>query len=202
MYTPVYYVDPARIPKDPPRNKKRYFRALLDTGASRSVMGLNTARAMARARGERFMLQPSRRLFRFGVTTERSLGTMTVTIPTPSKPLTIVLDVVSSDIPFLLGLDAMLRHRLQPLVVANLLQIVPLGNGAGTVLRTEIVDGHMYLPFTPVSRTAAVFYSRAELLKLHRALYHPSARALFALLKKADPAKLDGETKRFSRKYS
>jgi hypothetical protein len=55
-------------------------------------------------------------------------------------------------------------------------------------------NGHVYLNFTVTTEDA--LYSELELQKLHRHLYHPSARNLFEVLRRADPRKLDCETLR------
>ena len=177
------------------RHRSAEFHAIVDTGAARSVVGLKLARRLLASQGEKLSLCPSSRQFRFGVDLRKSLGTMTIRIPTPSKILSISVDVVEPDIPFLLGLDSLDSHRLQPLTVVNLLQHIPTdGNAAGFCLDLIRLNGHAMLPFYPISRCASVYYSRATLERLHYALYHPSSRALLNLLRRADPEKLNPET--------
>jgi hypothetical protein len=53
-------------------------------------------------------------------------------------------------------------------------------------------NGHVYLNF-PVT-TDEIFSSELELQKLHRHLYHPSARKLYEVLRRADPDNLNSET--------
>ena len=63
--------------------------SILDTGASKSVMGLAVARRIFRSLGQRLQLCRSNRRFRFGVTAHASLGSVTVHIPTPGGVLSI-----------------------------------------------------------------------------------------------------------------
>lgn len=180
-------------------NQRRSVEALIDTGATRSVVGLRAARRIFRAAGTKFSLAPSRRRFRFGVDTHDSKGSCVIRIPTPSGVMEVQADVVAADVPFLLGLDTLDRHRIQALTITNKLQHVASESDPSD--RSWVVDlvrhdGHIFLPFVPVSAENSIFYTRQQLQKLHRSLYHPSAQKLYDLLKRADPDGLDSDTRR------
>jgi hypothetical protein len=87
------------------RVTSRFEGAAIDTGAQRSV--INLQRAYAQMVGPRVNLLPCGGLIRFGDVVCSSLGSMTADIPCPTGMLRVSVDVVSLDIPLLLGLDLM-----------------------------------------------------------------------------------------------
>ena len=159
-------------------------------------MGLPTARRIFQSLGRKLTLCKSHRSFRFGNTAHASLGTITVHIPTPNGVMSVNADVVSADVPFLIGLDALDENRLQILTVASQLQHVPVDDSTKSwrlpLLRN---GGHICLPFVPIREECVSFYTRVQLERLHRSLYHPSAEKMFALLRRADPDKLEPDTR-------
>lgn len=176
---------------------KNGFHALLDTGATKYVMGLPKAQRMAKAIGTKLNLIPSRRRFRFDITPHNYFGITTVNIPTPGGVMSLTVDVVGEDVPFLFGLDDMDRHRVQPLTVQNKLQRVDKDrDGVHCVLDLVRAGGHVLLPFVPIRNEFVSFYTRHQMERLHRSLYYPSAEKMLSLLQRADPANLDGETRR------
>jgi hypothetical protein len=164
----------------------------LDTGAQRSCIGLAQARAYCARHGLRFTLRSSARIFIFGDRIYKSLGALTILVPTPSGLLRLQLDVVPPDVPALLGLDVMDSRNLQFLSVSNELECVTAGWKMPVVRQL----GHGYLIWAPLSK---ICYTRAQLERLHRHLYHPSLGKL-NLLRRADPDKVNPETRRRSRK--
>ena len=170
--------------------------AVLDTGATRSVMGLPTARRLARSIGRKLDLCPSPRRFRFGVTAHESMGSTIIHIPTPSGVMSIQADVISADVPFLIGMDAMDANRVQVLSIDNKLEHIPLDpNALGWQLPLARKHGHICLPFLPIRDECVSYYTRTHLERLHRSMYHPSAEKMLELLRRADPDKLEPETR-------
>jgi hypothetical protein len=160
----------------------------LDAGAQRSCIGLAQARAYCTRHVLRLTLRSSSRTFIFGARIYKSLGALTILAPTPSGILRLQLDVVPPDVPALLGLDVMDSHNLQFLSVSNELECVTEDWKMPVVRQL----GHGYLIWTPLSN---VCYTRTQLERLHRQLYHPSVGKLLNLLRRADPNKVSPETR-------
>lgn len=195
----IYVVkDKADLPRAIKQGRR--FEAVVDTGAARSVVGLRTARRLARSVGEKLRLTQYRRSFRFGTTVHESLGTMTTIVPTPGGCFRIQIDVVEADVPFLLGLDALDAHRLQALSVTSQLEHVPIPSdnsiqSLGWRVPLKRRQGHLLWEFYPIRDAHEILYTRVQLEKLHRQLYHPSTEKLLNLLKRADPDRLDKDTR-------
>ncbi len=82
------------------------FIACVDTGARQSVIGKQQAKAYCKWHKFKFKLDPSTTCFRFGNRSYTSLGSLKIRIPIPNRSfLSIQLDVLSVDVPLLLGLD-------------------------------------------------------------------------------------------------
>ena len=82
----------------------------MDFGATRSVVDTKQLNFILRYIGRKTIPRiHSQRLFRFGDVTVRSLGLIEVAqqTPAPRRPIPILLDIVSVDIPALLGLDVL-----------------------------------------------------------------------------------------------
>ena len=93
----------------------------VDIGAPRSVVGLKEARRLYNRIGRRLRLTPSNRTFRFADSEHESLGTIIIPLETPPgiSTIQVCLDVVSADVPALLGMDVMDENSLTPCTVSN-----------------------------------------------------------------------------------
>ena len=140
-------------------------------------------------------LNSSHNRFRFADTTFKSLGTVTIPLAAPAgiKPIPVVLDIVDADIPALLGLDVLDKESLVADTVTNLLTkrtLLRLQNGQHRyrdewsipLLRSRSRHVYAEMDFTP-----STFFTRAQLTKIHRQFFHPSAEKLFKLLHRARP---------------
>lgn len=130
----------------------------------------------------------------------KSAGSCVIPIPTDLKLLVIDVEAVDIDVPFLLGLDAMDRHRLHVLSVSNKLEHVGVYPEDGWRTPVKRKGGHVYLDFIPATMQVQeyfneVLYSPAQLHKLHRHLQYPSSVRLYNLLKRVNPENLPPETK-------
>lgn len=115
---------------------------------------------------------------------------MQINVPTPSKVLRLRIDVVDAEVPWdfssalLLGLDKLDENHLQVLSISNELEHLDCPSSSWRIPLTRN-RGHVSLTFCPVGNTASTFYTRAQLQRLYRNLYHPSVSALMNLLRKA-----------------
>jgi hypothetical protein len=150
----------------------------IDTGAERYCIGLSQARAYCRIVGITMNLRPSNQTFVFGDQRCESLGTLQILLPTPAGLLRIPLDVVPLNISALLGLDFLYKYKLEYRNVEDVLYSVE-GDWSQPVTRQL---GHAYVTWDNV---VSNFYSKAQLQRLNRHLYHPSVGKMFALLRRA-----------------
>ena len=125
--------------------------------------------------------------------------------PTGIPPIWVSLDVVAADVPALLGLDVLYTHALLLDTFSNCLRkrivLDKHGENDGKNEDVSIIDewivpleryhGHIYAPFGFSTRT---FFTRPELVKLHRQFAHPSTHKLYNLLKRARPEEATPET--------
>ena len=89
------------------RSKTGFF---VDTGAPTSVIGRKELRIISQGNGIRNLkLRKSGNRFRFSNSTFQSLGQVDLPLATPCglRPIYVTLDVVSADVPALLGLDTL-----------------------------------------------------------------------------------------------
>ena len=168
----------------------------VDTGAPRSVIGLKSLKRILCKQGVRFpKLELSRNRFRFADSIFESLGKICIPLRTPPgvTPVPVVMDVVQADIPPLLGIDILDKESLIADTVSNRLQKRTFFNGqkgekeymdAWSVPLCRAESGHVY---ADMDWSNSVFFSRAQLAKLHRQFFHPSATKIFNLLRRARP---------------
>lgn len=178
---------------------RTFLGACCDIGAQRTVIGERQAKAYCRETSKK-SLSPSDYSFMFGDGLHLSLGSIEVRIPTPDGTfIAIEIDVVSADVPLLLGIDVLDREKLVADNVDNVIhsrrfgwKIPVIRRGAGARK-----SGHMYLVWNHSQllwNYSQLLFSRSELKKLHLHFYHPSARKLYNLLKRADSSSVSGET--------
>lgn len=94
----------------------------VDTGAPTSVIGLKELRRLANEYGRDLLrLRRSMKTFRFSDTTFESLGQVEIPLATPNHvhPIMVTLDVVSRDVPALLGLEMLDSESLIADTVMN-----------------------------------------------------------------------------------
>lgn len=169
--------------------------AVLDIGAAKTVVGVSYARQIARLSKRPLTLCRTGRRFRFGEQIVDSIGLCEIEIPTPGGVLSFAVDVVNIDVPLLLGLDILDRHRLQVLTLTNEIEHIPVGSGLYWRLPCVRHSGHIHLCFQPPTPAQRILYTESQIRRLHRHLHHPSARKLFDLLRRADPENLPPDTR-------
>lgn len=175
--------------------------ACLDTGATRTITGLQQAVALRKALGLRLRALPSKLRVRFGSGPTASRGRISIPVIIGNSSVYVPADDVPNDVPFLVGLDTFDRLRLTPDVVDNVLIHKPSGRRFQCIRKR----GHLYFvwPISPhpalsshQPQASTSFYTTAELTRLHRHFYHPPARRLYDLLRRANPRDSSPETLR------
>ena len=122
--------------------------ALVDTGAQKTVIGRQQAFDYFVFSKQKPQFTPTNVRFRFGKNIFTANNRIIITIPTPANPIVISVDVVDAPIPFLLGMDVMRAHHLQPLIINQRIEniverwSVPL----------TIDDGHLYWRWSPQTK--------------------------------------------------
>lgn len=134
--------------------------------------------------------------YRFGNSLQKSLGSINIRVPVlESMLISIQVDVVPSNVPFLIGLDILDRYQMIVDNVHNVLRCYSIECEIPLVRKF----GHIYLEWP---KQNDVFYTQEELRKLHRNFSHPSADKLYSLLKMARPWETDEGTRRILEEIS
>ena len=115
------------------------------------------------------------------------MGKIPIVISTPQNALTLWVDVITDNIPFLIGLDTLDKYSLQVLSVHNQLECVR----EGWKVPLERKFGHIYWDW---NSNFCTYFSRPQLERLHRHLLHPSTRKLYNLLTRAKPEQMTKHT--------
>ena len=171
------------------RTKEFFEGACLDIGAQRTCIGLQQANAYCHMQKKPFKLRKSLISFAFSDGVYKSLGSMEIRIPTPDNSfISLDVDFVKPDVPFLLGLDILDQHQLVADNIDNKLRSRALGWSMPIVRHR----GHLYIQWN----TNCVLFTRAELNRLHKHFWHPSSGKLYNLLKRTNPLDANEETRR------
>lgn len=172
-----------KIPRSNRYDRDREFcweGACVDTGAQKTVIGLRQAQAYCRYKGVKFKPCRNNNFYRFGVNLHKSLGSITIRLPTPHSFISLTVDVVKCDIPFLLGLNIMDKYKMYLNTVENVL-CFPEMNWKIPIMRKLV---HAYLQW---KNSDCTLYTRSELIKLHIGFQHPADDKLLKLFKQARP---------------
>lgn len=102
--------------------------------------------------------------------------------------LPLQIDVIDTDIPFLLGLNILGREKF----VADNVKDVLENRRDNWQLPIRRKCGHMFVEWGPCD----VRFSRSELQKLHLHFFHANVQKLYNLLKRARPDELNADTKK------
>ena len=175
----------------------------VDIGAPKSVAGKREInRLLATLGNHHRQIRPSSNRFRFGDETFESLGKISLPLATPrgAPRILVDFDIVQADVPALLGMDVLDREELvADTVFHRLAHRAAYDIEDGRKMYVDFwfiplkrsISRHVYAPVDPGIRTN---FTRAQLHKLHRQFYHPSADKLFNLLLKARPEQATTET--------
>jgi len=163
------------------------LRGCVDTGAPRTVCGKETAELFCKRINMPFKLLPSTTKFKFADQIAHSLGRLLVPVQTPAGTRSLQVEIVEADIPLLLGLDFMDNMQVMANTLENRLESIE-----GWTLPLTRYDGHIYLEWEDLYVT---MFSSAQLRKLHRQFFHPSADKLYNLLRRSRPGEANEETR-------
>lgn len=152
-----------------------------DSGAQKTVIGLPQAKSYCKFLGIKFQTKKNNKAYQFGIDRQKSLGSIQIRIPTPHNSfLPIRVDVVPTNIPFLLDLDLLDQGKMYFDNVKNIFYW-PNENWELSIVRKL---GHAYLEW---SKSDSILYTKTELLRLHRGFQHPSDDKLLNLMKLVGP---------------
>ena len=171
-----------------PFSSSGFLGAVVDSGASKSCMGIRQARALCKATGQSMSLRPTTVRFRFGSGPTQPLGIMDVNLSTPGGPVSVPCHVVKNDVPLLLGLDFLDENQLYLRNTRN-----TLCSENGWSLPIARAAGHAWLR-TGYVRHQSVYYTKPELAKLHRHFRHPGPGKLYDILRRTKPEDLSKNT--------
>jgi hypothetical protein len=167
------------------KNNLHFDGACFDCGAQRSVVGLAQANAYAPRSGQKLDLHARSFRFKFANAVFPSSGTIQYLLPTPEGYIPITLDIVDGEVPLLVGLDVLDRHRLVPNNVDDVLErrtARKTGTDVSNVVwRMPLVrrNGHLYIE--GIFRVCN--FSHSELQRLHKHYLHLSEDRLCNLLR-------------------
>jgi hypothetical protein len=116
------------------------------------------------------------------------MGTLEIRIPTPNGGfLPVNVDVISINVPFLIGLDFLDREGLNCLTVEN--KLTCLKDNWSVPLERKL--GHVYWKWDHDT----ILFTKSELQRLHLHFYHPSVRKLYNLIRRAKPHEATSDTR-------
>ena len=174
----------------------------VDIGAPRSVAGKAAMDQILGSLKRKFIPSAtSSRYFRFGDVVVKSLGLVEVALDTPQNApnIMVLMDIVSVNIPALLGLDVLDNESLYADNVTNRLVRRNVISRTSDGLEFEDTwhvpifrhDGHLY---TKMSFPTSTFYTTTQLRRFHKQFAHPSAAKLYNLLRRAGLQAVDSDT--------
>jgi hypothetical protein len=175
---------PSRIRQ---RKQLKGLRGCVDTEAPRTVFGRKAAMKICKRIHIPFYLSPSDTVFKFAGQTGKSLGQLLVSLRTPVGVRSLLVDVVDAGIPLILGLYFMYNIKVTTITLTNRLK-----SKDGWSLQLIRHGRHVYLGREQLHAT---MFSSAQLRKLHRQVFHPSAEKLYNRLKRARPQDASEETR-------
>lgn len=161
--------------------KSEFAGACLDTGAQRSVCGLNQAIAYNDIHPGSLKMVDSSVRFKFGEKVAKSIGKVSIKFPIDQfNHMDLTIDVVHVDIPLIIGLDILRSQKLLVNYVENTLQYCNEKISRPITFK----HGHVFFEWDQTE----ILFTREELTRLHLHFMHPSASRLFQLISRSDPA--------------
>ena len=168
----------------------------IDSAAQRSVVGVEQAKAYCNLFNLPFSpsKENERAIFSFGTHKHFGLGSLTVRIPVaPTHFISLSVEVVDTNVPFLLGLDTMERYKM--VLDTDKCTLSSKLEGWHISLRKKL--GHLYYEWGP-----NILFTELELMKVHRHFHHPDSERLYSVMSRADPERTSPEVLRALKQIS
>jgi hypothetical protein len=143
--------------------------------------------AYCKYKGVKFKPKPNGNKYRFGADKQESLGSIPIVFPSSKGNHELDIDVVSTDIPFLVGLDTLDSLGITADTVMNVLKCP--GDEWSLPLVRKL--GHVYLEWNDFHD---ILFTKEQLKRMHLSFYHPSNQSIVNLIKKGRPEQLDQDT--------
>jgi len=155
--------------------------ACLDTGAQRTVIGMQQAEAYIEFTGGTGTIKKvgSKTVYQFGVGKHNRVGCLDIRVPITAELIIIMaVDVTMLSVPFLLGLDTLDRYKTYVNNVTD--ELVCMNEGIS--LPTIRSDGHVYYSW---EWSPDILYTFPELVRILRHFFHASPERLYAVMRRA-----------------
>ena len=168
----------------------------IDSAAQRSVVGVEQAKAYCSLFNVPFSPSESnaRNVFSFATHKHIGLGLLTVRVPiAPTHFISVSVEVVDTNVPFLLGLDTMEKYKM----VLDTDKCILSSKLEGWQIRLRKKLGHLYYEWGP-----NVLFTESELMKVHRHFHHLDSERLYSVMSCAEPDKTSLEVLRTLKRIS
>lgn len=161
--------------------------ACADTGAQKTVCGLEQTKAYCRAHKQAIKLTTSPYSYKFGNGVRTNLGMPNIRMCIhKGRYSQFWVDVVDADIPLLLGLELLDKHMLVADNVENVL-VSKVHSWKIPIIRAH---GHLFVRWN----IRKIMYTRSALEQLHLHFFYPSKQKLLSLLKRDTPDRVTKDT--------
>jgi hypothetical protein len=166
------------------RPRTSFHGACIDTGARKTVIGFHPAIAYYHMIAIPVNPRRSPHSFRSGSDVQRFLGTIPIRIPTANGAfLSVQVDVVDTDIHFLLRLEFLKKESLY----ADTVDDIPVCKSGKWQVPLAHKFGHICYDWSETP----ILFTKSELIRLHKHFFHPSALNMIDLIRRAKPEDAD-----------
>ncbi|CDF36767.1 unnamed protein product [Chondrus crispus] len=168
----------------------------IDSAAQKSVVGVEQAKAYCSLFNVPYSPSTSnaKNVFSFGTHKHLGLGLLTVRVPiAPTHFISLSVEVVDTNVPFLLGLDNMEKYKMVVDTDKGMLS----SKLEGWQIRLRKKLGHLYYEWGP-----NILFTESELMKVHRHFHHPDSERLYSVMSRAEPDKTSPEVLRTLKRIS
>jgi hypothetical protein len=168
--------------KMPAESASKFKGIIIDTGANKSsLMSLEQYRAYCKVFKVPASIRGTRKMFKGIGGSRRSMGSVVIAIPFPMLGICadVEFQIINEDVPTLLSLRDLRNTGVEISIQNNSLKL--MGREQPLTAKND------FLYHTWERDNAAALFSKEELEKLHRSFGHPTASALYRLMKRARP---------------